>query len=69
MLQTVLDGVDEGEHELEIVFLEDGSWPAELVDAGVRVCVIPAGRLATKLIAGCEPSSGWPRSFAIAVRM
>jgi glycosyltransferase involved in cell wall biosynthesis len=45
MLQTVLDGVDEGEHELEIVFLEDGSWPAELVDAGVRVCVIPAGRL------------------------
>lgn len=45
MLQTVLDGVDEGEHELEIVFLEDGSWPAELVDAGMRVCVIPAGRL------------------------
>lgn len=45
MLQTVLDGAHETGHELELVFFEQGSWPAELLDAGFRVEVIPAGRL------------------------
>jgi glycosyltransferase involved in cell wall biosynthesis len=45
MLQTVLDGAQESPHELELVFLEAGPWPAELAEAGFRVEVIPAGRL------------------------
>jgi glycosyltransferase involved in cell wall biosynthesis len=45
MLQTVLDGAHESTHELELVFFEPGPWPAELIDAGFRVEVIPAGRL------------------------
>jgi glycosyltransferase involved in cell wall biosynthesis len=45
MLQTVLDGAAESEHELELVFFEPGPWPAELSDAGFRVTVLPAGRL------------------------
>lgn len=45
MLQTVLDGAHESGHELELVFLESGPWPAELSDAGFRVEVIPSGRL------------------------
>ncbi|MFI5003975.1 MAG: glycosyltransferase family 4 protein [Solirubrobacterales bacterium] len=44
MLQTVLDGARETGHELELVFFEQGPWPAELLDAGFRVEVIPAGR-------------------------
>jgi glycosyltransferase involved in cell wall biosynthesis len=45
MLQTVLDGAHESAHELELVFFEPGPWPAELIDAGFRVEVVPAGRL------------------------
>lgn len=45
MLQLVLDGAHEAGHELELVFFEAGVWPAELIDAGFRVEVIPAGRL------------------------
>jgi glycosyltransferase involved in cell wall biosynthesis len=45
MLQTVLDGVQETGHELELVFFEPGPWPDELIYAGFRVEVIPAGRL------------------------
>jgi glycosyltransferase involved in cell wall biosynthesis len=45
MLQTVLDGAAESEHELELVFFEPGPWPAELSEAGFRVTVISAGRL------------------------
>src|SRR5580693_5187628 len=37
MLQTVLDGASENEHELELVFFESGPWPAELSKAGFRV--------------------------------
>jgi len=45
MLQGLLDGREEHEHELEVVFFEDGPWPAELRAQGLRVDVIPAGRL------------------------
>lgn len=45
MLQTVLDGALETGHELELVFFEQGPWPAELLAAGFRVAVLPAGRL------------------------
>ena len=45
MLQTWLDGAGERGHELELLFLEDGSWPAELRAAGLRVDVIEAGRM------------------------
>jgi glycosyltransferase involved in cell wall biosynthesis len=45
MLQGVLDGAGENEHELEIVFFEPGPWPQELSEAGFRVEVIRAGRL------------------------
>jgi glycosyltransferase involved in cell wall biosynthesis len=45
MLQGVLDGAAERGHELELVFFEPGPWPQELLDAGFRVEVIPAGRL------------------------
>jgi len=45
MLQTILDGAGESSHEIELVFLEDGSWPRELARAGFRVDVIEAGRL------------------------
>ncbi len=45
MLQTVLDGAHESGHELELVFLQGGPWPAELREAGLRVEVLEAGRL------------------------
>jgi len=45
MLQTLLDGTTGKEHELELVFLQAGSWPDELQRAGFRVEVIPAGRV------------------------
>ncbi len=45
MLQMVLDGARESGHELELVFLEPGPWPDELIEAGFHVEVIPAGRL------------------------
>ena len=43
MLQGILE--DGGEHELEVVFFEPGSWPEELQAAGLWVSVIHAGRL------------------------
>ncbi len=45
MLKGVLDGAGESGHELELVFFEPGPWPDELIAAGFRVEVIPAGRL------------------------
>ena len=45
MLQTIIDGVRESGHELELVFFEEGPWPAELIAAGLRVEIIRAGRL------------------------
>jgi glycosyltransferase involved in cell wall biosynthesis len=45
MLQGVLDGAGESEHEIEVVFFKDGTWPRALREAGLRVEVIDAGRL------------------------
>ncbi|MGO9490325.1 MAG: glycosyltransferase [Solirubrobacteraceae bacterium] len=45
MLQTILDGVPDSGHEVELVFFEDGPWPRELAAAGLRVQVIEAGRV------------------------
>jgi glycosyltransferase involved in cell wall biosynthesis len=45
MLQTVLDGGEELEHEIELVFLAAGSWPAELSARGFAVEVLDAGRM------------------------
>jgi glycosyltransferase involved in cell wall biosynthesis len=45
MLHTLLGGAQESGHELELVFFEDGPWPAELREAGLRVDVIRAGRV------------------------
>ncbi len=45
MLGAALTGSREEGHELDLVFFEDGSWPAMLRDAGFRVAVIPVGRL------------------------
>ncbi len=45
MLQAVLAGSRAEGHEPELVFFEDGSWPAGLAHAGFRVEVIAAGRL------------------------
>jgi glycosyltransferase involved in cell wall biosynthesis len=45
MLQMVLDGASACGHSFEPIFFEDGPWAAELREAGVRVTVIPAGRL------------------------
>jgi glycosyltransferase involved in cell wall biosynthesis len=45
MLQAVLTGAREEGHELELVFFEDGPWPAALHDEGFRVWVLSAGRL------------------------
>ncbi len=45
MLQAVLEGALDSGHELEPIFFEDGPWPAELHALGLRVSVVPAGRL------------------------
>lgn len=45
MLQGVLEGAGDGEHELEPVFFQDGPWVQELREAGFRVEVLSAGRL------------------------
>jgi glycosyltransferase involved in cell wall biosynthesis len=45
MLQMALDGAREHGHVLEPVFFEPGPWPRELSEAGLRVTVLPAGRL------------------------
>jgi len=45
MLQGVFDGARESGHELEPVFFEDGPWPRELTQAGLRVEVMATGRL------------------------
>lgn len=41
----LLEGAEGARHELELVFLEPGPWPAELIDAGFRVEVLSAGQL------------------------
>src|SRR2546430_15558183 len=45
MLQGVLDGVPASPHEVDVVFLQPGSWPRELREAGISTTVIDAGRL------------------------
>jgi glycosyltransferase involved in cell wall biosynthesis len=45
MLQTIIDGLGESEHEMEFVFFAEGSWPEELIAAGFRVDVVPPGRV------------------------
>jgi glycosyltransferase involved in cell wall biosynthesis len=45
MLQGILEGGGDGEHELELVFLSPGPWPGQLRQDGFRVEVISAGRL------------------------
>ncbi|HEX4437394.1 MAG TPA: glycosyltransferase [Solirubrobacteraceae bacterium] len=45
MLQGVLDGAREEGHELELVFMQGGSWPVQLRQAGFQVDVIATGRL------------------------
>lgn len=45
MLQAVIDGAREEQHEIDLVFFAPGPWPTALRDAGLRVEVIPAGRL------------------------
>src|SRR5204862_3963179 len=45
MLQGVLDGVPTSSHEVEVVFLQPGSWPQQLREAGISTTVIDAGRL------------------------
>jgi glycosyltransferase involved in cell wall biosynthesis len=45
MLQSVLDGAGDYEHELELVFMEPGPWPQELLAAGFCVHVLSSGRL------------------------
>lgn len=45
MIQTVLDGVEEVPHELELVFCEDGPWPAELAQRGFGVEIVPTRQL------------------------
>jgi glycosyltransferase involved in cell wall biosynthesis len=45
MLQTILDGAGESGHELEPIFFEDGPWPQELSELGLRVEIVEAGRV------------------------
>ncbi len=45
MLQTILDGAGESGHELEPIFFEDGPWPQELSELGLRVEIVKAGRV------------------------
>jgi glycosyltransferase involved in cell wall biosynthesis len=45
MLQMALDGAPADRHQVELVFLEPGPWPSELIDAGFRVEIVPIGRL------------------------
>ncbi len=45
MLHTVLQGAGASEHEIELVFFQDGPWPAELRAAGLRVDIVEAGRV------------------------
>jgi glycosyltransferase involved in cell wall biosynthesis len=45
MLQSVLGDSPNPEREVELVFLQGGSWPQELAQRGLRVDVLEAGRL------------------------
>jgi glycosyltransferase involved in cell wall biosynthesis len=45
MLEGLLDGASEEGHEVELVFLERGTWPARLRARGIHVEEIEAGRL------------------------
>jgi hypothetical protein len=45
MLHMILQGAQTSGHELELVFLQDGPWPAELRAAGLRVEIVKAGRV------------------------
>jgi glycosyltransferase involved in cell wall biosynthesis len=45
MLHSLLEGAHASGHEVELVFFEAGPWPQELADAGLRVAVIPTGRM------------------------
>jgi glycosyltransferase involved in cell wall biosynthesis len=61
MIQTVLDGAHETAHELELVFCQQGPWPAELRAAGFRVQTVPAGRL--------RRADRWPATVARLARI
>ena len=45
MLQAILEGAEEHQAEIELVFFQSGPWPTELSDAGFTVEVLDAGRL------------------------
>lgn len=45
MIQMALDGARDAGHEFELVFFQDGAWPAEMAAAGFRVDVLHAGRV------------------------
>ena len=45
MLQALVDGGPAAGYVAELVFLEQGPWPAELRAAGVRADVLPAARI------------------------
>ncbi|MHB8233579.1 MAG: glycosyltransferase [Solirubrobacteraceae bacterium] len=45
MLHTILQGSDSSGHEIELIFFEDGLWPAELRAAGFRVEIVRSGRV------------------------
>ncbi|HEY2181524.1 MAG TPA: glycosyltransferase [Solirubrobacteraceae bacterium] len=45
MLHTILEGADTSGHELELVFFRDGPWPDELRAMGLRVEIVPSGRV------------------------
>jgi len=45
MLESVLKGGRERGHELDVVFFEDGPWPAQLRAAGHEVEVLSVGRV------------------------
>jgi glycosyltransferase involved in cell wall biosynthesis len=45
MLHTVLQGAPPSEHEIELIFLKDGPWPAELRAAGMCVEIVESGRV------------------------
>lgn len=45
MLQGILEGARESGHEVEVVFLQDGPWPREVSEMGLKVFVLRVGRM------------------------
>jgi glycosyltransferase involved in cell wall biosynthesis len=44
-LDTFLRSVDQARIDCDVIFLEDGAWPSELMSAGIRTSVVASGRL------------------------